>query len=111
MEEEILMSNLPPSGAGDFAERLPQVWEAYQALGKACSEGQLDARTRRLIKLALAIGAGSEGAVHSHARQARDEGIKADDLRQVAVLAVTTLGFPAAMAGYSWINDIVNKVD
>ena len=101
------MIKLPQSGAGRFAEDYPDVWQHYTALGKAVSEaGQIDARTRRLLKIALAIGAGSEGAVHSHVRQARDEGIVAADIRQVALLAITTLGFPAAMAAYSWVNDI-----
>ena len=64
------MIKLPQSGAGRFAEDYPDVWQHYTALGKAVSEaGQIDARTRRLLKIALAIGAGSEGAVHSHVRQ------------------------------------------
>lgn len=100
--------SLPPSGAGAFASTFPQLWERYASLGQACSEaGSLDARTRRLVKVALAIGAGSEGAVHSHARQALEDGLGADDLRHVAVLSITTLGFPVAMAGLSWINDVI----
>ena len=97
-----------PSTAGVFAEQFPDVWEAYQSLGKACGEtGPLDARQRRLIKLALAIGANSEGAVHSHVRQAVQEGISPEELHHVALLAITTLGFPDAMKGYTWINDII----
>ena len=69
--------------------------------------GPRDARERRLLKLALAIGAGSEGAVHSHARQALAAGLTAEELKQVAVLSITTLGFPVAMAGFSWIRDIL----
>lgn len=104
------MSKLPETGAGAFAKQFPAVWEAYEALGKSAAEaGPLDARTRRLVKLALAIGARSEGAVHSHARQAQAEGLKAKELRQVAALAITTLGFPAAMAALSWINDVLKK--
>ncbi len=102
------MTKLPPSGAGIFAAQFPETWSAYEALGKACAEsGPLDARSRRLIKLALSIGARSEGAVHSHARQALEEGLSAGELRQVAALSITTLGFPAAMAGLSWINDML----
>jgi alkylhydroperoxidase/carboxymuconolactone decarboxylase family protein YurZ len=102
------MTQLPPSGAGVFATQFPEAWDAYQALGKACAEsGPLDARDRRLLKLALSIGARSEGAVHSHARQGAEEGLAPAELRQVAALAITTLGFPAAMAGLSWINDIL----
>ena len=42
------------SGAGEVARAYPAVWEAYAALGKATAEaGPLDARTRRLVKLAL----------------------------------------------------------
>lgn len=101
------MTNLPPTGAGFLAEEFPEVWKAYQGLGKATAEGgPLDPRTRRLIKLALSLGANSEGAVHSHTRQALEEGLKREELQQVALLAITTLGFPAAMAGFSWINDI-----
>tara|TARA_B100000315_G_scaffold111702_1_gene102454 strand:- start:490 stop:807 length:318 start_codon:yes stop_codon:yes gene_type:complete len=104
------MSTLPPTGAGALAKNLPAVWESYQALGKAAAEaGPLDARTRRLVKLALSIGAYSEGAVHSHTRQAIEEGLAPEELRQVAAMAITTLGFPVAMAGMSWINDIVDK--
>ena len=59
------MTKLPPSGAGRLAKDYPDVWDRYKALGKSAAEaGELDARTRRLLKLALAVGAGSEGAVH-----------------------------------------------
>jgi alkylhydroperoxidase/carboxymuconolactone decarboxylase family protein YurZ len=102
------MTKLPPSGAGRLANDYPDVWENYAALGKSVADaGTLDARTRRLLKLALAVGAGSEGAVHSHARQAQEEGIVDADIRQVVLLAITTLGFPAAMAAYSWVNDML----
>jgi AhpD family alkylhydroperoxidase len=99
---------LPPSGAGAFAKAFPGPWDAYQQLGQACAEaGPLDSRTRRLVKLALAIGARSEGAVHSHTRQAVGEGASAEELRHIAALAITTLGFPTAIAALTWIEDIV----
>ena len=104
------MAKLPASGAGRFANEYPEVWENYTSLGKAVSEaGNLDVRTRRLLKIALAVGASSEGAVHSHVRQAREEGIADADIRQVVLLAITTLGFPAAMAAYSWVNDVLTS--
>lgn len=106
------MTKLPPSGAGRFAEQYPEVWRAYGALGEAAAtSGPLDATTRRLVKLALAIGASSEGAVHSHVRQSLDQGLDPAALRQVANLAITTLGFPAAMAAWSWINDVAGPQD
>jgi alkylhydroperoxidase/carboxymuconolactone decarboxylase family protein YurZ len=42
-------------------------------------------------------------------RQATEEGIPDEKLLQVSLLSITTLGFPAAMAAYSWINDIIKK--
>jgi alkylhydroperoxidase/carboxymuconolactone decarboxylase family protein YurZ len=59
------------------------------------------------VKLALAIGVGSEGATHSHTRRALEEGIEAAVPHQVALLAIATAGFPAAVKGLTWIDDIV----
>jgi len=102
-----MTDELPPSGAGRFARRFPDLWQAYQALGAAAAQsGPAGPRERRLIKLALAIGAGSEGAVHSHARQALAEGLSPEEIRQVCNLAITTLGFPSAMAAMSWVEDV-----
>ncbi len=91
-------------------ERSPGVLDAYHRLGEACAEaGPLDARSRRLVKLGLAVGGRSEGAVHSHVRRALDEGFSPDEVRQVAALAITTLGFPLAIAGLTWIEDVLGK--
>lgn len=98
-----------PSGAGHVAEHYPELWKAYSALGKACSEaGPLDGKTLRLVKLALAIGAGSEGAVHSHARRALQEGASKEEIKQVALHAVPTLGFPRAVAALTWVEDVTD---
>ena len=95
-----------PGAAGDLAEQHPDIWSAYAALGKATAEaGPLSARERRLVKLALAIGAGSEGAVHSHTRRAKSEGIEAAAIHQVAMLAIGPLGLPRAVAAKTWIED------
>lgn len=98
-----------PSGAGEIAQAYPTIWAAYAALGKACSEaGPLDDRTRRLVKLALAVGALSEGAVHSHTRRGLAEGLLQEELKQVALLAIPTLGFPQGVKALTWIEDITN---
>jgi AhpD family alkylhydroperoxidase len=98
-----------PSAAGKVASEYPAVWQAYAALGKATAEaGPLDQRTRRLVKLALSVGASSEGAVHSHTRRAIEEGISKEELKQVALLAIATLGLPQAVKGITWIEDITD---
>jgi alkylhydroperoxidase/carboxymuconolactone decarboxylase family protein YurZ len=96
-----------PGAALHMAREHPEVWEAFQHLGeKASRAGPLDARTRRLIHLALAIAAGSEGATHSHARRASSEGVSPEELEHVAVLAVTTVGWAQAIKGLTWVRDI-----
>ncbi len=59
-----------------------------------------------MVKLALSVGAGSEGAVHSHTRRAKSEGIENDALLQVAMLAIGPLGLPRAVAAKTWIEDL-----
>lgn len=103
------MSKSMPGAAGDLAAKHPDVWDAYAALGKAAAEsGPLTDRERRLVKLALAIGAGSEGAVHSHTRRAKSEGIATEAVMQVALLAIGPLGLPRAVAAKTWIEDIAD---
>ena len=89
-----------------FRESYPQVWEAFSKLAEQCHKsGPLDDKTRRLVKVAVSLGAGLEGAMHSAVRHARDAGITQKELEHVAVVAITTLGFPAAMRALSWIKD------
>lgn len=99
-----------PSTAGEFAAEYPDVWDRYADLGEACAaSGPIDGEAKRLVKLALAVAAQSEGAVHSHVRRARDEGVQPETLRHVAVLSIPTIGFPQAMAALSWIDDPVDE--
>lgn len=102
------MTDTIPGAAGELAEQYPDLWSGYAALGAATANaGPLTARETRLLKLALAIGAGSEGAVHSHARRALEEGIEAEAVLQVALLAIAPLGFPRAVAAKTWIEDVL----
>jgi alkylhydroperoxidase/carboxymuconolactone decarboxylase family protein YurZ len=99
-----------PSAANIVATDYPEVWRHYAELGAQLSQaGPLRGETRRLVKLALAIGFNSEGAVHSHVRRGRAEGISRDAMRHVALLATTTGGFPAAVRAMTWIDDIYGK--
>ncbi len=55
-----------------FRDRFPGIAEGLDALGTvADGAGPLDERTRRLVKLGIAIGAMAEGAVRSNARARR----------------------------------------
>lgn len=96
-----------PGAARQVADAHPELWAAFQHLGEQTSRaGPLDERTRRLVHLAYAIGANSEGATHSHTRRGLSEGISPDELEHVALLAITTLGWPQAVRALTWIRDL-----
>ena len=82
----------------------PKVHLAYEALAKAAHEGgPLDDRTRRLVKLAISIGARLEGAVRSHTWQAREAGISEEEMDHVVLLSLTTIGLPSMVAARTWV--------
>ncbi|MEW6279897.1 MAG: carboxymuconolactone decarboxylase family protein [Candidatus Eremiobacterota bacterium] len=100
----------PPPRYRNFAQRYPEVLQAYEGLGQAVRQaGPLDDRTRRLVRLGIAVGARLRGAVHAHTRLALAEGIPAEEIRQVAVLAITTLGLPQMMAALEWVEQELER--
>ncbi len=94
----------------EFQKRFPSVYQAYDALGAAtAAAGPLDGKTRALVKLGIAVGAQMEGAVHSHTRRAVEAGCTAEEIRHVALLSTTTMGFPSMMKTLSWVEDVIGK--
>ena len=103
------MSEIPKRYT-QFKEDFPEVASAYESMGDAVHKaGPLDDKTRALIKLAISTGARLEGAVHSHARKAVKAGATKEEMRQVALLALPTIGLPSMMAALSWIDDIIES--
>jgi alkylhydroperoxidase/carboxymuconolactone decarboxylase family protein YurZ len=99
-----------PSIVQRFIELHPDVWEAYNKLGQTAAEtGPLDEKAERLVKLAIAVGGGLEGAVRSHTRRGMAAGLSPEELQHVAVLGITTVGWPSAIAAFSWIHDELEK--
>jgi alkylhydroperoxidase/carboxymuconolactone decarboxylase family protein YurZ len=97
-----------PGRFKEFMKNYPAVASAYTALGNACQgAGPLDAKTRALVKLGLAIGMQHQGAVHSHVRKSIESGATPEEIRHAALLGLTTLGFPRTIAALSWIEDVL----
>jgi alkylhydroperoxidase/carboxymuconolactone decarboxylase family protein YurZ len=95
-----------PRAVDEFKRNQHVVWKAFTGLADCChAAGPLDEKTRRLVKLALAIGAGLEGGTHSAVRHCLDSGITPAEMQHVAVLGITTLGLPASMRALTWISD------
>jgi 4-carboxymuconolactone decarboxylase len=97
-----------PTWYASMAQRHSGFIKAVEDLGKVVrQEGPLDDKTAQLIQLAAAATLRSEGAVHSHAKRAIDEGAQPDEVRHALMLLTSTIGFPTVAAALSWIEEII----
>jgi 4-carboxymuconolactone decarboxylase len=95
----------PPALHEQFIRRFPRLGDAWDRINEEGADGPLDAKTQRLLKLAIAIGALREGAVHSGVRKARDAGATTAEMEQIVALAASTIGLPSAVAVWSWVRE------
>ncbi|MGC3976686.1 MAG: carboxymuconolactone decarboxylase family protein [Nitrospira sp.] len=66
---------------------------AVEALGKALkAQGPVETKWAHLLQLAASVAIHSEGAVHSHVRQALDNGATCEEIRHAVILLTSTLG-------------------
>ncbi|MFH1646828.1 MAG: carboxymuconolactone decarboxylase family protein [Chloroflexota bacterium] len=94
----------------EFQRHHPELSEAYGELaGRCLKAGPLDEKTAELVKLGIAVGLNSEGAVRSHARRALAGGASKDEVRHAVLLAMTTAGFPAMIAAMGWLNEVLDR--
>lgn len=101
----------PPRSFIEFTNRYPGLAAAWNTMNEAGEEGPLDARTRRLVKIGIAIGAMRSGAVRSGVRKALAMGIDRAEIDQVVALAASHLGMPSTVAVFSWVRDAVAETD
>jgi AhpD family alkylhydroperoxidase len=93
-----------------FKKHFPKIAESYDKLAVSCNEGgPLDEKAREMVKLGIAIGLGSEGAVKSHTRRALKAGAKAAEIRHAVLLTLTTAGFPTTIAAMKWADEVLDK--
>ncbi|HEY9114276.1 MAG TPA: carboxymuconolactone decarboxylase family protein [Bacteroidales bacterium] len=90
-------------------EQFPEYLEAVERLGEiAKDQGPIDEKRTQLLQLAASIAIKSEGATHSHTKRALEAGASKAEIRHVVLLLSNTIGFPAVMAGLTWVNDILD---
>jgi AhpD family alkylhydroperoxidase len=96
------MSELPRTYQR-FQSQYQELWKAFDRLGVTAAEaGPLESKYRELIKLGMAAARQSESAVKSHTHRALEAGVTAEEIQHAVLLGITTLGFPAMMAAFSW---------
>jgi alkylhydroperoxidase/carboxymuconolactone decarboxylase family protein YurZ len=99
-----------PSHYQTEKERRAELFKAVEVLGQTLKkQGPVETKTAHLLQLAAAVAIHSEGGVHSHVRQARDNGATPDEIRHAIILLTSTLGFPTVSAGLSWADDILKN--
>jgi 4-carboxymuconolactone decarboxylase len=104
------MTDYLPEVYHQFSSRFPAVKEAFDTLGAAEHDaGSLGEKERRLVKLGIAVGAESEGAVRSHVRKLLGVGASQEEILHAIVLALTTVGFPATNAALGWAEEVLSE--
>jgi len=98
-------SSGPPQAYKEFTERFPELEKAWD-LCRQAEHGELDDKTLRLLKLAIAVSREAEGATHSAVRKARRAGASQAEMEQVVALAASTIGFPAAVKALRWVMEV-----
>ncbi len=93
-----------------FSREFPDIVEKYKQLGETCrAAGPLEEKVRDLVKLGIAIGLTSQGAVRSHTRKALAAGATKEEIMQVVMLSLTTIGFPHMIAALGWVEEVLAK--
>jgi 4-carboxymuconolactone decarboxylase len=91
-------------------ERYPQLIGAYQSAGElGRTSGPLDRRTTHLIQIGACTALRSEGGVHSHTRRALAAGATPEEIYHALIVLISTAGFPAVSAAFSWVDDILEE--
>ena len=91
-----------------FSTRFPDVFKDFQQLGKSCRDsGPLEKKYQDLVNLGIAIGVNSRGAVMSQTRKALESGASKEEVAQVFLLSLTTIGFPKMIAAMGWVDEVL----
>ena len=91
-----------------FSEKYQDIFKDYEQLGITTREaGPLDTKSQDLVKLGIAIGANSQGAVMSSTRKALESGATPEEVIHAVLLSITTTGFPNMMAALKWVDAVL----
>jgi len=95
-----------------FLERHTDVSDAFRTVGDlAAASGPIEAKFQHLIQLGISIGLNSKGGVRSHVRRAVEAGASTEEVLQTVLLSATIVGFPAMIAAYGWVNEVLAAGD
>lgn len=96
MHNEILDELRQP--VRDLRDQIPAVFGGFAALSSAAfADGALDAKTKELIALAIAVVKQCDGCIASHARGAARRGATAEEVAEALGVAIVMDGGPGTV--------------
>ncbi|ACU53657.1 alkylhydroperoxidase like protein, AhpD family [Acidimicrobium ferrooxidans DSM 10331] len=84
----------------ELRAQIPETWHAYATLHRhALEAGHIDAKTKELIALAVAVTTQCDGCIASHARGAARQGATAEEVAEALGVVVLLTGGPGTVYG------------
>lgn len=80
------------------------------AWGEVWSRPGLDQRTRRLLALAFMVALGRDEELRMHVRAAAEQGLSADDVKEVLLMSAIYCGVPAANAAFRSAEETLTRL-
>ena len=82
----------------ELRDHIPEVFSGYAALNTAAlGDGALDAKTKELIALAVAVTKQCDGCIASHARGAARRGASAEEVAEALGVVILMNGGPGTV--------------
>lgn len=86
--------------ARDLRRAIPDVYKAFSALHSAAlAPGVLDAKTKELIALAVAVATQCDGCIASHAKGAARHGATEAEVAEMLGVVILMIGGPGTVYG------------
>jgi alkylhydroperoxidase/carboxymuconolactone decarboxylase family protein YurZ len=99
-----------PKNFMKLKEKYPELMTACESAGELGRQaGPLQDSFTHLVQLAGCVALRSEGGVHSHTRRALSAGATPEEVYHTLMVLISTVGFPAVSAAFSWVNDVIEK--
>ena len=96
--QEVLSDLSQP--VAELRHMIPEVWSAYAAMHRAViKDGELPAKTKELIALAVAIAKRCDGCIAAHARGAARRGATPAEVAEMIGVTLLLDGGPATVYG------------
>ncbi|PIE31690.1 MAG: alkylhydroperoxidase [Ilumatobacter coccineus] len=86
--------------ATELRQAIPGAYDGFIALSKgAMADGALDAKTKELIALAIAVSTRCDGCIASHARNAARHGATPEEVADAIAVTFLMTGGPGTVYG------------